>query len=157
MGIKVVKTSDQGLRFIMREENVILRVYQDRAGYDTIGCGHLVVDGDPIERWQRDGCSMNEVMQLLADDVKVAEDAVKQHQYDALVSWTFNLGGGALRVSTLRKRLLHGDFDGVPFQMRRWNKSRNPETGELEENPGLVIRREREGNLFASGDYGDFT
>lgn len=160
-----MKTSDRGLAFIMREEGVRLEIYEDVAGYPTIGCGHLIRDDDPKERWQRHGCTWGEAMDLLRDDVETAEDAVRlyvmkpgvqldQAQFDALVSWTFNLGAGALRRSTLRKRLLAYNFDPVPSEMARWVMARNPNTGQPERSPGLVGRRQREGELFAVGQYG---
>jgi len=75
-------------------------------------------------------------------------------QFAALVSFTFNCGGGALEKSTLRKRLNLGDYDCVPYQLSRWCKA--TVNGRRVSLPGLVKRRAAEGVLFASSiaDHG---
>jgi lysozyme len=67
---------------------------------------------------------------------------LNQSQFDALVSWTYNLGPTNLKSSTLLKRLNSGDMEDVPHQIRRWNKA----GGEVLD--GLVRRREAEALLF---------
>jgi lysozyme len=67
---------------------------------------------------------------------------LEQYQFDALVSWTFNLGGGNLQASTMLKVLNRAEYEGVPAQMARWNKA----GGKVLE--GLIRRREAEGLLF---------
>jgi len=63
------------------------------------------------------------------------------------VAWTFNLGPGNLKESTLLKRLNEGDFDDVPAQILRWTKAGGKEL------PGLVRRREAEALLFLGEDW----
>lgn len=150
-----MSVSPKGLEFIAAWEGCQLGLYHDAAGYPTIGVGHLVVDDDPIERWRRDGIDEEEALRLLQLDVGHAEACIERyvrveltaHQFDALASWTFNLGGRALRVSTLRKRLNQGEHDAVPGEMRRWNRAK----GSVVE--GLVKRREAEAWLWSTGDY----
>lgn len=60
----------------------------------------------------------------------------------AIIDFTFNLGAGNLRASTLRRRINSGDWDDVPDQLRRWNKA----GGRVLR--GLVIRREAEAVLI---------
>jgi lysozyme len=67
--------------------------------------------------------------------------------FDALVSWTFNLGPTNLSSSTLLKVLNSGDYEGVPAQIKRWNKA----GGKVLE--GLVRRREAEALLFEGKDW----
>ena len=62
--------------------------------------------------------------------------------FDALVSWTYNLGPSNLNASTMLKVLNSGDYDGVPEQIKRWNKA----GGKVLE--GLIRRREAEALLF---------
>jgi len=73
---------------------------------------------------------------------------LNQHQFDALVSFVFNVGAGAFQQSTLLQRLNAGRYDAVPGQLRLWNK------GGGKVLPGLVTRREAEARLFTSGQYG---
>ena len=74
------------------------------------------------------------------------ECELNQEQFDALVAWTFNLGPGNLKSSTLLKRLNENDYDYVPNQIRRWNRA----GGEVVS--GLVRRRNSEAHLFEHGE-----
>ncbi len=65
-----------------------------------------------------------------------------QNQFDALVSWVFNLGPANLAASTLLKVLNAKDYEGVPAQIKRWNKA----GGKVLQ--GLIRRREAEALLF---------
>ena len=69
---------------------------------------------------------------------------LNQNQFDAMVSWVYNLGGGNLASSTLLKVLNAGDYDGVPAQIMRWNKA----GGKVLE--GLTRRRQAEADLFVA-------
>jgi lysozyme len=72
---------------------------------------------------------------------------LNQHQFDALVSWTFNLGPTNLKNSTLLKRLNSGDWDDVPNQIKRWNRA----GGKVLK--GLVRRRNAEALLWEGKDW----
>lgn len=156
-----MKASPKGLEFIKRWEGYRLKPYLDSAGLLTIGVGHLIVDGDPVEKWRRLGITHEKAFQLLQNDIGHAEYCVNsyiewplnQNQFDALVSFTFNVGGGALRASTLRKRLNGGEEGKVGHELLRWNKERNPETGRLRVSKGLSNRRKAEAKLFNLGVY----
>jgi lysozyme len=92
---------------------------------------------------------------LLLEDVAVFEEAVnkavevplEQYEFDALVSWTFNLGPANLNSSTMLKVLNENKKNEVPAQMRRWNKA-NGETLQ-----GLIRRREAESLLFQNEQW----
>jgi lysozyme len=115
-----MKTSESGLQFIMEQEGCVLHTYQDQAGYDTIGVGHLIKPGEDIP----DHISKEDALLLLAQDVQKVEDVVNdlgwvltQSQFDALVDFGFNCGTGAL------KQLAKHGMDDVPNQLPRWNKA----------------------------------
>jgi len=86
----------------------------------------------------------------LSQDVRPAEQtvnngvkvALNQNQFDALVSFTFNVGGASFNGSTLLKVLNQGQYAQVPDQLRRWNKA----GGKVVQ--GLVNRRENEVKLW---------
>jgi lysozyme len=67
---------------------------------------------------------------------------LKQHQFDALVSFAYNVGVGNLRSSTLLRKLNAGDYDGAALEFHRWNRSKGKVL------PGLVRRRAAEALLF---------
>lgn len=141
------------MEFIKREEGCELRMYHDAAGLPTIGVGHLITDEDEDIGMT---ITMAQAMELLRRDLEDHESDVlravkvplKQHQFDALVSFDFNVGGHNFRRSTLLKKLNAGDFDGAAGQFSRWVYAG------AEVVPGLIARRVREAKLFSMGDYG---
>lgn len=147
--------SPRGLNIIRRHEGLRLDAYRDPVGVWTIGYGHT----GPLAR---EGNSISEVAanQLLREDAAVAARAVNrlvsvglsQNQFDALVSFVFNLGAGAFERSTLRRKINASDFTGAVREFGRWTKARDRATGELIELPGLVRRRAEEAELFARVD-----
>ena len=152
--------SDAGLAFLINEEGERAEMYKDSAGLPTIGVGHLLTKDElssgkltiPPVDWHR-GLSPEQIKVLLMHDLGTAMAAVNnvrveltQHQYDALTSMVFNIGVTAFRNSTLLRVLNQGQYDKVPFQMRRWIHS----AGRID--PILVKRREREVVLWLSPD-----
>ncbi len=153
----MMTTSAEGLAAIRHHEGFSSHLYTDQAGHTTIGVGHLVhrggINGSEPARFQR-GISAQEADELLAEDVKKFEKAVlrnvsvplSQGQFDALVSFTFNLGTGALRSSSLLRKLNQGDYSGAAQEFASWNKVRIG--GNLVPSPGLSARRADETARF---------
>ena len=118
--------TQDGLDLIKRFEGFSPTVYICPAGYPTIGYGHLVHDHEQ-DRYQQ-GITEQEAEDLLRRDAQAAERAVLRlidvpltdGQYDALVSFTFNLGAGALQRSTLRRKVNREQHAEVPAQLMRW-------------------------------------
>lgn len=118
--------TQEGLDLIKRFEGFSPTVYICPAGYPTIGYGHLVRDHER-DRYEQ-GVTESEAEHLLRRDVQVAERAVLRlidvpltdGQYNALVSFTFNLGAGALQRSTLRRKVNREEHAEVPAQLMRW-------------------------------------
>lgn len=150
--------SDAGARFIAEFEGFRGRLYDDAAGHCTIGYGHLVHHGpcngsEPAEL--RRGITRERGLELLQADAERAADTVRrkvtvpldQQQFDALVSFVFNVGGGGFANSTLLRELNAGDYDAVAPQLARWVKAGGQTLA------GLVRRRAAEGRLFAEGEY----
>ena len=144
-----MEISQEGLSLIKKFEGCELESYKCAAGVWTIGYGSTngVEEGMEISQERAD--------MLLLEDVEVFEEAVnklvevplEQNQFDALVSWTFNLGSTNLQNSTLLKVLNNKDYEGVPSQIKRWNKA----GGEVLQ--GLVRRREAEALLFEGKEW----
>ena len=144
-----MEISQEGLSLIKKFEGCELEAYKCAAGVWTIGYGSTnnVNEGMEISQERAD--------MLLLEDVEVFEEAVnklievplEQNQFDALVSWTFNLGSTNLKNSTLLKVLNDKDYDGVPAQIKRWNKA----GGKVLQ--GLVRRREAEALLFEGKEW----
>ena len=148
---RIMQTSKAGLEFIASHEGCVLNVYEDVAGYPTIGIGHLIRDGEDFSG----GITRDQAIELLQDDAKEAEDCVNanvtvdlsQEQFDALVSFVFNVGIGAFRKSTLLRLLNEGRPEEVPVQLKRWNKA----GGKIVQ--GLISRRAAESDLWETATY----
>ena len=144
-----MKCSQEGLALIKKFEGCRLKAYRCSANVLTIGYGQTggVKEGDVISQPEAD--------KLLEEDIAKFEDYVSdnvivelnQNQFDALVAWTFNLGVGNLRQSTMLKKLNESDFASVPFEMRRWNKAGGKTLD------GLIRRRQAESLLFMNNEW----
>ena len=118
--------TQEGLDLIKRFEGFSPTIYICPAGYSTIGYGHVVRGGEK-ERFAA-GIDQEESEDLLREDVHLAERSVLRlidvpltnGQFDALVSFTFNLGSDALQRSTLRRKVKRSEHGAVPAQLMRW-------------------------------------
>ncbi len=155
---KPTKLSPNGAAFIGRFEGFRSAMYNDAANHCTIGFGHLVHHG-PINGSEsaefKAGITRERALQLLQADAAIAAKCVatnvkvplNQAQFDALVSFTFNVGTGAFTESTLLKLLNKGEYAAVPGQLERWSRA----GGRVLQ--GLLNRRHSEGTLFSRGAY----
>ncbi|MEO9779014.1 MAG: murein L,D-transpeptidase catalytic domain-containing protein [Paracoccaceae bacterium] len=152
-----MQISDDGLMIVKHFEGLYLKAYADPVGVWTIGYGHT---GDAA--YSGNVISKHEAEDLLREDLRESENFVvryvdvdlKQHQFDALVSFTFNVGGGALSKSTLRKKLNDGDFESAAAEFPRWNKA--TVKGKKVVLAGLTRRRSSERFLFEMGQVSFF-
>jgi len=141
-----MKISLEGLALIKRFEGCRLEAYKCSANVLTIGYGHTggVKETDTITQEEADELLEKDVLKFeeyVEDNVIVELD---QSQFDALVAWTFNLGPGNLRESTMLKKLNDSDYASVPSEMKRWNKAGGKTLD------GLIRRRNAEALLFQS-------
>lgn len=137
---------------LAHHEGVRQKPYRCPAGLWTVGVGHLIGDGHSLpDAWNRT-FSLEEVYAILASDVTKFERGVeryitiplKQCEFDALVSFAFNLGLGTLQKSTLRQKLNRGDKEGAIESLLKYNKA----GGKVLK--GLDNRRKDEAKLFNS-------
>lgn len=149
-----MKLGKKGLELIKSFEGLRLVAYDDGGGVWTIGYGHT----KGVKRG--DTCTMEQAEAWLVEDVEEAEDAVKkwvdvplvQDQFDALVSFVFNVGPGkpglnkGFYSSTMRRLLNQSDYIGASNEFPRWNKDNGKVVA------GLTRRREAERRLFLFRD-----
>lgn len=137
-------TSQAGLALIKRLEGLRLEAYLDTGGVPTIGYGHTwrVKMGDTCDEVQAE--------QWLREDLDSAEKEVEkwvtvpltQNQFDACVSFFYNLGAHQLENSNTLKTLNRGDYQGFADAMRKWVWDNGSKVA------GLATRREAERELF---------
>ena len=141
--------SQEGIDLIKTFEGLRLQAYTDSVGIWTIGYGSTrgVREGDHI--------TAEEAEQRLREDLAAAETCVRstlnmirltQHQFDALVSFVYNLGCRAFRNSTMARKLEMGDFDAAANQFQFWTRAGNDHPR------GLIRRREAEATWFRMPD-----
>ncbi len=146
--LKPCVVSEPGAQIIRTFEGFSPFTYSDAAGFPTIGFGHLIRSGETFSE-----PLMGEAADLLLrKDLRNTENGVnqavkrrlQQHQFDSLGSFTYNVGTGTLRKSTLL-RLVNLSKDGdVPNQFRRYVYAGGKKLR------GLVARREAEAMLYSA-------
>ncbi len=140
-----------GVDIIKEYEGFSSTPYMCPANYVTVGYGHLVLPHET--HLFESGITMKQAEWLLRIDVKKAERAVLRlinvplldNQFDSLVSFTYNLGAGALQRSTLRRVINRGEHHDVARQLNRWVYAGGKKL------KGLVRRRVAEGLLYKHG------
>lgn len=154
-----MQMSENGLELLKQWEGFKSKMYKDSAGLPTIGVGHLLTKSEltsgkitinNVSVEYANGLTDQQILDLLSQDVDPAAAAVtarvkvtlSQNQFDALVSFTFNVGIGAFSGSTLLKVLNQGQYNQVPDQLLRWNKAGGKVV------PGLTNRRQNEIKLW---------
>lgn len=145
--------SQKGLNLIKEFEGFSSKPYLCPANIPTIGYGNTYYpDGQKVTLKDNpiDELKANEILEYVANKDfgsfinKVVKVALNQNQFDALVSFAYNIGNGNLQNSTLLKKLNSGDYQGASNEFLRWNKSGGKVLN------GLTRRREKERALFLS-------
>ena len=156
-----MKVSDKSIKMIKHHEGIRQKPYRCPAKLWTVGCGHVLYprqgalkiderDAYPLEERDNRTFSMEEVDGILRDDLNRFERGVERYcpvkltqgQFDALVSFSFNIGLGALQRSTLRQKILRGDMEGAAEEFLKYTLA----GGKVLK--GLVTRRNDERALF---------
>lgn len=139
-----MKTSSKGIELIKKHEGLSLTAYLCPAKVLTIGYGHTggVKSGDVITEAQAE--------EFLRADLNNAEQAIirerlniNQNQFDALVSFVFNIGIGNFQKSTLLKVIKANSMDArIRMEFSRWVYAKQKVLA------GLVLRRKEEADLY---------
>ncbi|ELJ5833590.1 lysozyme [Enterobacter kobei] len=147
----MMQTSEKGIALIKQFEGCKLTAYQDSVGVWTIGYGWTQpVDGKPIragmtiKQETADRLLKTGLVSYESDVSRLVKVGLTQGQFDALVSFTYNLGSRSLSTSTLLRKLNAGDYAGAADEFLRWNKAGGKVLN------GLTRRREAERALFLS-------
>ena len=153
--IEDMQISAKGLELIKEHEGLRLKAYRCPAGVWTIGYGHTkdVKRGMVIGKLHADRFLMEDVAQVERDVNSLVKVPLTQGQFDALVSFAFNLGSDidrdhipeGLGDSTLLKKLNAGDYKGAAEEFKKWVYANRRRLS------GLVVRRKDERELFLEG------
>lgn len=141
--------SQKGIDLIKQFEGLRLKAYQDSVGVWTIGYGTIrYPDGTKVKKG--DVITQQMAESLLVDDVNrraaaIGPIKVSQNQFDAIVSFCYNLGLGAWNKSTLRKKIIQDRNDPtIRDEFMKWVNAGGKRL------PGLVRRRKQEADLYFS-------
>lgn len=139
-----MRTSDEGIALIKRFEGFAPKPYMCPAGIITIGYGHTrrAAQFSVVTEAQADALLREDVQQAERAVAKLIHVPLTQGQYDALVSFTFNLGAAALQRSTLRRVINREAHVDVPRQLQRWVFAGGRKL------KGLVARRAAEAEIY---------
>lgn len=146
-----MKVSDKAIKLIKHHEGVRSKPYKCPAGLWTVGVGHLIGDGKSLpESWNRiftneeiDGLLKRDLNRFELGVCKMLPNlSLRQHEFDALVSFSFNLGLGTFQRSTIRQALLRGDKEAAMESLIKYCKA----GGKILK--GLENRRKDERKLF---------
>lgn len=126
-----MKTSPVGRKTIAVREGNILTAYKDTVGVWTVGVGHTSAAGPPtvkpgmkITAQESDDILSHDLVAVENDVNSAVKVPLTQNQFDALVSFVFNIGGTAFRKSTLLKKLNAHDINGAADQFLVWVKQK---------------------------------
>lgn len=156
-----MQASPAAYALIREFEGLELKAYCCSAGVLTIGYGHTkgVKPGMAITLGRAEELLRQDVANCEREVSALLRVGVTQNQFDALVSFVFNLGATALRSSTMLRRINNGEpasvldefgeEQGVAAEFKKWVMATNPKTKQLVKLPGLVSRRAAEAALFA--------
>ena len=121
--------SNKGTDLIKEFEGFRTHAYQDAVGVWTIGYGHIkgVTPDMVITSAQGEEMLKEELQEYETYVNELVKVPLHQHQFDALVSWTYNLGPSNLKSSTMLRVLNEGKYDEVPAQMKTYTAVRRIE------------------------------
>ncbi len=145
-----MKTSDKGLQLIKQFEGFRARPYLCPAGVPTIGYGatyypdgkKVTMHDKPVSEADATAMLRSMLVQYENGVERYVQVPITQGQFDALVSFAYNVGLAALKNSTLLRLLNLRDYAGAAAQFARWNRANGKVL------PGLTRRREAERKLF---------
>lgn len=149
-----MKTSDQGIRALMKSEAFEPTAYQDGAGVWTIGYGTTRMDGAPVRSGMRITQERAEIeLRKFVSGLEagfttaLGKSPTKQNEFDAFINIAYNIGLSGALDSTFLKRHKEGDKKGCAEAITWWNKSGGKTV------KGLINRRAREVQMYLNGIY----
>jgi lysozyme len=148
-----MRTSPNGIELIKRFEGFSPTPYFCPANYLTIGYGHVITEKDIHITSKKTEISKLQAEEILRKDLIKFENSISklitasltQNQFDALVSFTFNLGAGALQRSTLRQQINRCEHISASQEFLKWVYAGGRKLS------GLMARRQAESGLYISG------
>ena len=143
-----MKISTNGISLIESFEGFASKIYDD-VGHPAIGYGTDLLPEEE-QKYKDKTITEEEATQLLAFRLSKFEERINelvkvpltQNQYDALCSFTYNVGAGGFANSTLLKKINNKDYAGAANEFSKWNKVNG------KDHPGLTARRAKEKTLF---------
>lgn len=148
-----MRVTEKGIELIKRFEGFSPAKYLCPAGYLTIGYGHVIKEGEafdePIDEEEAEQLLMKDLIKFEKSVLRLINVQLTEGMFDALVSFSYNLGSGALQRSALRQKLNRAEYLDAADEFLKWVYSRGRKL------KGLVLRRQAERERFLE-DYEHF-
>ncbi|MBN8828625.1 MAG: lysozyme [Sphingobacteriia bacterium] len=141
---------EKATSFIKQFEGLSLTPYTCPAGIRTIGYGHVITQEEQYKPDSFQKITNDEADRILENDLNKIRDSIFRNiyaplthpQFIAILSFTFNVGGGALQRSSLRQKINRLEHETVPFELNKWVFASGRKL------PGLIKRRYFEGLMY---------
>lgn len=140
-----MKTSQRGIELIKEFEKLVLKAYRCPAGVLTIGYGHTkdVTEGMRITEAQADEYLKEDLLDAEQTVTRYIKRKLSQNQFDALVSFVYNLGSGNFLKSTLLKKIrINPNDTSIAMEFGKWIHANGKVLN------GLIRRRKMESDLY---------
>ncbi len=138
-------TSNKGIELIKYFEGFKAEPYVCAGGYMTIGYGHKLLPSDRVKTLTEPRAEIllrKDLVRFERAVIKYITQPLSPDQFDALISFTYNLGAAALQRSSLRQKINYGEFEDAAKEFNKWVYAGGKRLS------GLVRRRKIESQLF---------
>lgn len=153
----IIEIDQSGIDLMKSMEGCILHPYLDKAGIATIGIGSTYYENGSKVKISDPSITLDRAISLFKHTLITYEravdsytrDDINQNMFNALVDFTYNEGTGALKSSTLLKKVnVNPNDPNIRVEFMKWVKVRNPHTHELETDDWQVKRRGLDANMY---------
>ena len=120
--------NERGIEIVKSFEGIVLLPYVCAGGVNSVGYGAtrsrtggpIDLDMEPISETEAEALLLRDLESFQGWVRRLIKTALTENQYFALVSFTFNVGAGALQRSTLRMKLNRSEYQGAPDEFPKW-------------------------------------
>ena len=142
---------EKSIKLIKHYEGLHNKFYVCPAGFKTIGWGHVILPNENIPNVitneMAEEILISDIKKIIPSIFRLIKYSINNNQFNALISFCYNLGAGTLQASTLRRKINRGEIKDAGDEFLKWVWCTKPYPRKLK---GLILRRRDERILFLS-------